>query len=377
MKRRGSRKSDRLGSRLLTKLRLLTPVLPLLLTLAAGVGVVMLYSAAEANMEPWAEQHMIRFAIGMGLLLLIALVNIRLIMFLAYPGYAIALAALLFLEFYGAGTVHRWIEIGGLRVQPSEFMKIALVLAIACYFHHSPATATGGVSIGHLLIPLALIAMPFLLIMRQPDLGTALVIGLTGAIVFVLVGVHRGYFIAAAAVGAVLAPLLWQFLLLPYQKERVLTFLSPMRDPLGAGYHSLQSITAVGSGQSYGRGYLQGAQSHLNFLPEKETDFIFTMFAEEFGFAGGIALLLLYGLILLCGMIMALKCRHQFGRLVIGGVCGVFFLHAAVNIAMTTGLFPIVGLPLPLISHGGTSLLSFMIGFGLAMNAYVNRQQEL
>jgi rod shape determining protein RodA len=286
------------------------------------------------------------------------------------------LILLLGVEFAGVirGGAKRWVELGFIRIQPSELMKIALVLALARYFHRlniedisNPVT---------LIAPLALVGIPFALVLRQPDLGTALLILMGGGAVFFAAGVRLWKFALVVAVGATAVPVGWTFLH-SYQKDRILTFLTPERDPLGAGYHIMQSKIALGSGGMFGRGFMEGTQSHLNFLPEKQTDFIFTMLAEEFGLAGGLGLLGLYTLLCLYGVAIALRSSNHFGRLVAIGVTFTFFLFVFINIAMVMGLLPVVGLPLPLISYGGTAMLTVMAGFGLVICVYVHRDVRM
>ncbi len=346
--------------------------LVLLLTMTAGVGVVMLYSAANGSLEPWASRQAARFAIGAIFMLAVALVEIRFWLRWAYPIYMGVLAMLVAVEVMGSVGMgaQRWIDLGVVQVQPSELMKIALVLALARYFHGVGLEDMGRPMV--LLPPLVLVAMPVALVVKQPDLGTALVMLMVGAVLFWLAGVRlwQVALVGAAAVAAV--PIGWQFLH-EYQRQRILTFLNPESDPLGAGYHILQSKIALGSGGLTGKGFLAGTQSHLNFVPEKQTDFIFTMLAEEFGLLGGLALFTLYALLISYGVAIALHSRNQFGRLLALGLTTTFFVYVFVNIAMVMGLIPVVGVPLPLISYGGTAMLTVLIGFGLIMCVYVHR----
>ncbi|MEO9962900.1 MAG: rod shape-determining protein RodA, partial [Nisaea sp.] len=262
------------------------------------------------------------------------------------------------------------LDLGYFGLQPSELMKIALVLALARYFH---GTSIEDVRrIPHLFVPVLLIALPAALVLRQPDLGTALMLVITGAVIFFAAGVRIWKFVLVGIVTVAAAPIAWGFLR-DYQKQRVLTFLNPENDPLGSGYHIIQSKIAFGSGGLFGKGFLQGTQSHLNFLPEMQTDFIFTMLAEEFGLAGGLALLGLYVVILIYGLAISVRCRTQFGRLVGIGVTATFFLYVFINMAMVMGLVPVVGVPLPLISYGGTAMLTLLFGFGLLMGTWIHR----
>jgi rod shape determining protein RodA len=253
-------------------------------------------------------------------------------------------------------------------------MKISLVLALARYFHGRTYDEIG--QIRFLLMPLLAITAPVILVLRQPDLGTALMLVMGGATIFFLAGVRLWKFGIVGVLSLASVPIAWQFLR-DYQKKRVLTFLDPESDPLGAGYHILQSKIALGSGGTWGKGFLQGSQSHLNFLPEKQTDFIFTMLAEELGMIGGLALIGLYMLVIAYGFIITLRCRNRFGRLNACGMTTSLFLYVFINIAMVMGLLPVVGVPLPLISYGGTVMLTVMIGLGFVINAYIHRDLEI
>jgi rod shape determining protein RodA len=346
--------------------------LVLLLALLAGIGAAMLYSAAGAQWDPWASRQLIRFGIGLVLMLSVAVTDIRFWMRYAYAFYLLALTLLIAVEAMGVVGMgaQRWINLGVIQLQPSEVMKIALVLALARYFHGATLEEIARPSF--LLMPVLLIAAPVGLVVRQPDLGTAIMLALTAGVILFMAGVRAWKF--AVVTGVVLAalPLAWSQLH-GYQKRRIMTFLDPESDPLGAGYHIMQSKIALGSGGVFGKGFLGGTQGHLNFLPEKQTDFIFTMLAEEFGMAGGLTLLGIYILVIIYGFAIALRTRNQFGRLVAIGITGMFFFYVFINIAMVMGLVPVVGVPLPLLSYGGTAMLSLMIGFGFVLCAYVHR----
>lgn len=347
-------------------------LLVLLIVLVAGVGFAMLYSAADGDMQPWAKRQMLRFGVAMGVMIVIVTINLRIWLRYAYVLYFLALALLVGVEiagYVGMGA-QRWISLGFVNVQPSELMKIFLVLALARYFNASAIEDIG--SIPRLVVPMALIGAPAVLILRQPDLGTAIMVVMTGAAVMFLAGVRLWKFAVVGICGLAAAPIAWQFLH-EYQKKRVLTFLNPETDPLGAGYHIIQSKIALGSGGLMGKGFMQGPQSHLHFLPEMQTDFIFTMLAEEMGLVGGLGLIVLYTLIITYGIVISIKSRNQFGRLVAGGITTTFFLYVFINIAMVTGLIPVVGVPLPLVSYGGTVMLTLMIGFGLVIGVGVHR----
>jgi rod shape determining protein RodA len=344
----------------------------LLVSTAASIGFAMLYSAANADLEPWASRQMARFALGVVLMLVTALIDIRFWLRMAYPIYGVCLLLLAAVEIAGSIGMgaQRWIDLGFIQLQPSEVMKIALILALARWFHGVEAEDVSKPR--SLAVPLALMLAPTAMVMRQPDLGTAMMLLACGGVMLWLVGVRMWIFAAVAAAVVAAVPVAWQFLH-SYQKDRILTFLNPENDPLGAGYHILQSKIALGSGGVFGKGFLGGTQSHLNFLPEKQTDFIFTMLAEEFGLVGGVAVIGLYGLLIAYGTYIAWRSRSQFGRLLALGLTTNFFLYVFINIAMVMGVLPVVGVPLPLISYGGTAMLTVLIGFGLTMSVWLHR----
>lgn len=347
-----------------------------LVSATAAIGIAMLYSAANGNWNPWATRQLIRFGVGMVILLTVALIDLRFWWRYAYVIYGILLVMLAAVEV--AGTIgmgaQRWIDLGFIRLQPSELMKVGIVLALARYFHG--LTVEDVRRIPYLFVPLLLIAVPSALVLKQPDLGTALFLIMTGGAIFFVSGVRLWKFAVVAGVAAAAIPIVWSTLR-PYQQRRVLTFLDPESDPLGAGYHILQSKIALGSGGLFGKGFMQGSQSHLNFLPEKQTDFIFTMLAEELGMAGGLTLLGLYLLIMIYGVAISLRSRSHFGRLVAMGITSMLFLYVFINIAMVMGLIPVVGVPLPLISYGGTAMLTLMMGIGLLICTYIHRDVSI
>jgi len=345
----------------------------ILLGVTAAVGVAMLYSAAGGKFDPWASRQMVRFGVGVGIMIVVALIDIRIWMKLAYPFYAVALILLVMVEVKGSIGMgaQRWISLGFVQLQPSEVMKVALILALARYFHGANLDDVG--RIHYLIVPLMMVGAAAALVLRQPDLGTALMLIASSGAIFFLAGVRLWKFGVVIALGLAAIPIGWQFLH-TYQKNRVLTFLDPERDPLGAGYHITQSKIAFGSGGVFGKGFLLGSQSHLNFLPEKHTDFIFTMLAEEMGLLGGLALLGLYFLILVYGYAISVQSQNHFGRLVGLGVTSTFFLYIFINIAMVMGLVPVVGVPLPLISYGGTAMLTLMFSFGLLLSVSIHRE---
>ena len=344
----------------------------LLICLIASLGIVILYSLSDGIAQKLVNKQLIRFSIGFAIMIFIALVDIRIWMKLSYLVYFISLLLLFGVEIAGISGMGatRWFDLGVVTLQPSEPMKIALVMALARYFHEHTLEETQ--SLRFLIPPVILILLPVALVLRQPDLGTASLIILGGTSLLVLSGVRARVFIALIVTTISAIPFIWQYLH-QYQRERILTFLDPERDPMGAGYHILQSKIALGAGGLFGRGYGEGTQSHLNFLPEMQTDFIFTTIAEDFGFIGALILLLLYLLILTYGLIISILSRNHFGRLISMGVSMTFFFYVFINVAMVTGLVPVVGVPLPLISYGGTAMVTLMSGFGLMMSVYIHR----
>jgi len=345
----------------------------LLVSLIAGIGFAMLYSAAGGQLEPWSSRQMMRFGAGFAAMIVFAIIDIRIWLRYAYVIYFASLVLLAAVEATGSVGMgaQRWLNFGFINVQPSEIVKITLILALARYFYASRVEDVERMT--HLFVPAAMLALPVVLVLRQPDLGTAILILGTGITIFFLAGVRAWIFVAAglAAISAIVP--VWKFVLLDYQKQRLLTYLNPEGDPLGAGYHLMQSKIALGSGGLFGKGFLSGTQSHLSFLPEKHTDFIFTMLAEEFGMAGGLGLVGLYLMVLIYGFFIAQRSRNHFGRLVGMGVVAAFFYNVFVNIAMVMGLLPVVGMPLPLVSYGGTAMVTLLFGFGLLLCVFVHR----
>ena len=361
------------------KLLYLNWPLLLLVCTVAGAGFLMLYSVAGGSFTPWAEPQMERFGFGLAAMFITAMVPIWLWRNLSALIYLVALALLVAVELFGAVGMgaQRWIDLGFMRLQPSELMKISLVMALAAYYDWLPMKR-----VSHpvwVLAPILLILLPTGLTLIQPDLGTALLLLIAGALMMFLAGVHWLYFavVAAGGVGAVYTVFLsrgtsWQ-LLQDYQFRRIDTFLDPSTDPLGAGYHITQAKIAMGSGGWTGRGFMQGTQSRLNFLPEKHTDFIFNTLAEEFGFVGGISLLILYVLVLVFCIIAAMQNRDRYSSLLTLGIGLTFFLFFAVNMSMVMGLAPVVGVPLPLVSYGGSAMMVLMIAFGMVQSAQIHR----
>ncbi len=347
----------------------------LLLCALAGVGYIALYSVGGGSAAPYAARHALRFAAGLTLLIAIALIDIRFIARLAWPAYAVALALLVAVAHFGhvGKGAQRWIEFGGLELQPSELMKIALVLALASWFHRASWERIGNPLF--LVPPVAAIAVPAGLILKEPNLGTAVILIVLGVAILFAAGVRWWKFALVLLPIPFAAQLAYNHLH-EYQKARIDTFLHPESDPLGAGYNIIQSKIALGSGGMWGQGFLHGTQGQLDFLPEKQTDFIFTIIGEEFGFMGALAVIVLLCAISLGGMVIALRCRHQFGRLVAFGLSLNFFLYVFVNIAMVMGVIPVGGVPLPLVSHGGSAVITVMIGFGLLVSVHVHRDVE-
>ena len=348
-----------------------------LLCLVAGGGGLMLYSIDGSKWTPWAADHMIRFGLFFALMIVLALVDLRAWFVMAYPVYALGLIMLVGVE--AAGDISlgakRWLALGGLRFQPSEIMKIGLVLALARFYH--ALSADDARLSWKLLIPLGMIGMPAALVAHQPDLGTAILITATGLAVMVMAGLSLRL-IAVGAVGVLaIAPPAFMFVLHDYQRQRLLTFLHPETDPSGAGYHTLQAKIALGSGGLLGKGYGLGSQSQLNFLPEKQTDFIFASLAEEFGFVGCFTMLALFAAVVIISLRIASISHSHFGRLAGAGVTATFAVYVLINAAMVMGLAPVVGVPMPLLSYGGTVMLSVMIGFGLVQAVRVHRYAEV
>lgn len=346
------------------------------IVILAAIGIVMLYSAANGNWSPWAINQLIRFGMGFAVMIVLALTDIKLLLRYAYIFYFITLILLVVVEVAGHTGMGatRWINLGFIKLQPSEFMKIAMVLVLARYFHTSSLQSIE--SVRGIIPPLLMAIFPAFLIVLQPDLGTALMLIFTTAAMFFAVGVQIWKFVVVFIGGLVTIPFAWHFLH-DYQQNRVLTFLNPERDPLGAGYHIIQSKIALGSGGVFGKGFLKGSQSHLNFLPEKHTDFIFTMLSEEFGLVGAVLVVILNILILAYSYSFALKSTSYFGKLLAIGLATNYFMYVFINIAMVLGLLPVVGIPLALISYGGTVMLSIMASFGIILCVHINRNVPL
>ncbi|BBB25018.1 rod shape-determining protein RodA [Amphritea japonica] len=342
----------------------------LLILVLCGYGLLILYSASGGDMG-YVVRQAIRMAAGFAVMIVLAQMRPQLFARWAPALYVISIGLLLAVLLFGVGAkgAQRWLALPGFRFQPSEIVKLVLPIMIACYLASRPLPP----SFRHIIISLVLIFMPVVLIMKQPDLGTSLLIAASGVFVLLLSGIYWRYIFGALAVASAGLPGLWM-VMKDYQKQRVLTFLDPESDPLGSGWNIIQSKAAIGSGGLDGKGWMQGTQSQLDFLPESHTDFIIAVLAEEMGMIGVLVLLLIYLLIIARGLVIAAKAQDSFGRLVAGSVTLTFFVYVFVNIGMVSGLLPVVGVPLPLVSYGGTSIVTLMAGFGLLMSVQAHRQ---
>jgi rod shape determining protein RodA len=358
------------------KLRRLNWGLVVLVVFIALIGIGLQYSAGGGNWQPFASRQALRFLVGFCLMLIIALFDIRFYLRWAYWIYGLTLALLIAVEVIGqiGMGAQRWINFGFFVLQPSELMKISLALALARYFHGLTYEQVGKPLL--LIIPLGLIALPVILVLLQPNLGTATLLAATSGAVFLMAGVRIWKF--AIVIGGIAAalPIGWNFLH-DYQKNRIYTFLDPERDPLGTGYNIMQSKIAFGAGGLFGKGWGQGTQSQLRFLPEKETDFIFTVLGEEFGLMGCLLVLLLFLMVFIYGYVIAISSRNQFGRLLAGSLVTTLFLYVFINVAMVSGLIPVVGIPMPLVSYGGTATLTLSIAIGLLLSIAIHREVHI
>ena len=348
-----------------------------LIALIGGAGAMMLYSVAGESWAPWAGNHLMRFSAVFLVMLGLALVDVRWWYAAAYPLYAVGLLLLVAVELVGETRMGatRWLDLGFTSLQPSEIMKLGIVLALARWYHG--ASAQEAKWHWKLIIPALMIAVPVVLVAHQPDLGTSLLILFTGVAIMFAAGLSWRVVLTGIAGILVVAPLMYFFVLHDYQRARVDVLINPEADPSGAGYHIAQAKIAIGSGGLLGRGYGLGSQSQLNFLPEKQTDFIFPTLAEEFGFLGAFFLLMIYGAVIAISLRIASLSHNHFGRLAAAGVTATFALYVLINGAMVMGLAPVVGVPMPLLSYGGTVMLTVMIGFGLIQSVRVHRYLEL
>lgn len=351
-------------------------VVILVVSLLFFVGVMMLYTAGGGSLNPWALPQLKRFVVFIPIAIMIMIVDIKFIHRYAYLIYFSGLVLLLFAEFAGFSALgaKRWVKIGPLILQPSEYMKICVVIALARFFHNMHIYKVD--NIWFLVTPILLAVIPFVLIIKQPDLGTAIILIATAIAIFFATGVSIKKFIISGMVVVGMMPILWSYLK-DYQKQRVLTFLNPEADKLGAGYNIIQSKIAVGSGGLMGKGYMSGSQSQLSFLPERETDFIFTMLAEELGFVGSLILIGLFTVLFLRSYYIANHTRNHFGRLMVIGLASFLFLHFFINIAMVLGLIPVVGAPLPFVSYGGTMLIISLTAISLIVNVAINQDERI
>ncbi|MEY6432289.1 rod shape-determining protein RodA [Thioalkalicoccus limnaeus] len=341
------------------------------LLLLCGLGLIVLYSAAEQDLAR-VQSQLVRLGVAFGLMVLVAQippVHFQRWALAMFAAGIVMLVLVLLIGDIGKGA-QRWLDLGFVRFQPSELLKLAVPMVLAWLFAQRPLPPR----LPWLLLAAVMILVPVMLIARQPDLGTALLVASAGLVVVFLAGLSWRLILVLGAVLAALAPVLW-FAMRDYQRQRVLTFLNPENDPLGAGYHIIQSQIAIGSGGLHGKGWLAGTQSHLEFLPERSTDFIFAVLGEEFGLMGILVVLSVYLLVIFRGLYIASQAPNTFGRLLAGGLVLVFFVYLFVNTGMVAGLLPVVGVPLPLVSYGGTSLVTVMIGFGIIMSIHTHRKK--
>jgi rod shape determining protein RodA len=351
--------------------------LVLLISIIASAGIAMLYSVAGGHWSPWALSQFSKFVLGFLIMVVAASIDVRVWMSLAYPAYGVALLLLVAVDVAGHVGLgaQRWIMLGPLELQPSELMKISLVLALARFLHgKSVEEVSKPLNLG---IALIMIGIPALFVVIEPNLGTTLIIVMDGVSMLFLAGLSWYWIIPAVSAIVTAIPLAWRFVLHDYQKARVMTFLNPEADALGAGWNITQAKIAIGSGGLSGKGFLQGTQSRLNFLPEKQTDFIWTSLCEEFGFVGAIAMLVLFATVIFYGVQIAMSARSQFARLLSMGITLNFFFYIMINGLMVMGLIPVVGIPMPLLSYGGSAMLTVMLGFGLLMSVHIHRQVEI
>jgi len=342
--------------------------------LIGAMGILMMVSAGGGAWNPYAMPQFVRLAGALGCMFVLPFIPLRLLLRYSYVIYALFVVVLIGVDIAGHTGMgaQRWLKVGVFNVQPSEFMKLALILVLARYFHQLQPEDIR--RFNFLIPPLLLIIVPAILILRQPNLGTTVILVMVGLSMLFLAGLQWRYIIVSGLAGLAATPIAWHFMH-DYQKRRVITFLDPEKDPLGAGYNILQSMIAIGSGGFFGKGFLQGSQGQLDFLPEKQTDFIFTMLAEEFGFMGGIFLLGLYLALIWMSFTVAFRSKSTFGAMIAAGVGMSLFIHVMINCSMVMGLIPVVGVPLPLMSYGGSISVSTVFAVGLLLNAYAHRNQ--
>ena len=363
-----------LGTSLLFKFFKLNWLIIFCIILLGFVGIASLYSAAGGNWEPWAKNHLLRLFFGSFLMLTLALLPPNIFYKFSIVLFCLGIIALVLVKFIGSGNVQRWITIAGVNFQPSEFMKLALILILAKYFDHISRVQLD--KLITYLIPLFLIVLPGFLVISQPDLGTGLTIILLGLAILFYVGISMKFVVVCFLLFTSSVPFIWNQLY-DYQKNRILVFLNPEMDSLGSGYQIIQSKIAIGSGGIFGKGFLLGSQSRLNYLPEKHTDFIFTLISEELGFLGSIFIILIFCALIFSIMKISLRVETLFSKVVVFGIGFLLFLYLSLNIGMVCGLLPVVGVPLPLISYGGTSLLTVLIGIGIILSIDVHDKKLL
>ena len=363
---------ETLFSILISKLLKINWIIVFCIILLCLIGVASLYSAAGGDWNPWAKSHLYKSVFGIFLMLFIALLPPKLFYKLSVASFLLGLLSLLFVKFFGVGNIQRWISIGGFNIQPSEPMKLVLILMLAKYFDNISKIQLN--KIFPYILPIICICLPGFIVMSQPDLGTGLTIILLGMAILFYVGISLKlvFFFLLALISFV--PIIWQQLY-EYQKDRILVFLNPQTDSLGSGYQIIQSKIAIGSGGLFGKGYLLGSQSRLNYLPEKHTDFIFTLIAEEMGFFGSILIIFIFCVLITSIMRITFHVDSLFSKIIVFGIGCLIFLYLTLNIGMVCGLLPVVGAPLPLISHGGTSLITVLIGVGLVLSINVHNKR--
>ena len=360
------------GSLFFLKLSKLNFLIITSLILLGLVGVASLYSAAGGNWDPWAKNHLIRLIFGILLMLVIAFLPHKIFFKLSVLSFFIGILSLILVKYVGTGNVQRWITLGGMNFQPSEAMKIALILILARYFDHVSRIDLD--KLKSYILPLFLIFLPGFLVISQPDLGTGLTIILLGLAILFFVGISMNFVILCFIFLASSVPFIWNQLY-DYQKDRILVFLNPELDSLGSGYQIIQSKIAIGSGGIFGKGYLLGSQSRLNYLPEKHTDFIFTLISEELGFLGSMFIILIFCILITSIIKISFRVKTLFSKIVTFGIGFLLFLYLSLNIGMVCGLLPVVGAPLPLISYGGTSLLTVLIGVGIVLSINIHDKE--
>ena len=358
---------------LLTKFLKINWVIVLCVVFLGFIGVAALYSAAGGNWNPWAKSHLTRLMIGVVLMFIITFIHPKFFYKLTLISFLLGLLSLVFVKFFGVGSVQRWITIGGLNVQPSELMKFALILMLARYFDQLPKINFN--RLFSYVIPILYIIIPGLIVISQPDLGTGLTIIILGFAILFYVGVSLKFVFIFLLTFISSVPIIWQQLY-NYQKNRILVFLNPEIDSLGSGYQIIQSKIAIGSGGLFGKGYLLGSQSRLNYLPEKHTDFIFTLISEELGFFGAMTIILIFCVLIASIVKISFTVDTLFSKVIVFGVGLLLFLYLTLNIGMVCGLLPVVGAPLPLISYGGTSLFTILISVGVVLSINVHKNEE-